>query len=92
MDRRARMASVTPSQGQAGGSGLNGSGLAGMGVEFVVAILVCLYAGRWLDRRVGTSPLFLIVGVFLGATVATISMYRRVFPPDKPGPPKSERK
>lgn len=91
MDRHTRIPSVTPGQRETGGSsGLNGSGLAGMGVEFVVAILVCLYAGRWVDRRVGTSPLFLIVGVFLGATVATISMYRRVFPPDKPGPP--ERK
>jgi len=84
---------VTPSQRETGGSsgaGVSGSGLAGMGLEFVVAILVCLYAGRWLDRRVGTSPLFMIVGVFLGATVATISMYRRVFPPDK-APPKSDR-
>jgi F0F1-type ATP synthase assembly protein I len=61
-----------------------------MGLEFVVAILVCLFAGRWLDGRLRTAPLFMIVGVFLGAAVSTVAMYRRVFPPEKPGPPKSD--
>jgi F0F1-type ATP synthase assembly protein I len=61
-----------------------------MGLEFVIAILVCLFAGRWLDGRLGTGPLFMIVGVFLGAGVSTFAMYRRVFPPDKPASPKSD--
>jgi F0F1-type ATP synthase assembly protein I len=73
-------------------SALSGAGLAGMGLEFVIAILVCLFAGHWLDGRLKTTPLFMIVGVFLGAGVFTFAMYRRVFPPDKPAPPKSDER
>ncbi|HEX3866591.1 MAG TPA: AtpZ/AtpI family protein [Gemmatimonadaceae bacterium] len=59
--------------------------LGGMGIQFVAAILLCLFVGRWLDRRLGTTPWLMILGVFAGATAATISMYRRVFPPEGKG-------
>ena len=52
--------------------------LAGFGVQFVVAILLFLWVGRWLDGRFGTSPLLLIAGVFFGAGASFYSMYRRV--------------
>jgi len=82
---------MTPNhRGSGDPSALSGAGLAGMGLEFVIAILVCLFAGRWLDVRLRTAPLFMIVGVFLGAGVFTYAMYRRVFPPDKPESPKSD--
>ena len=61
---------------------LDTSSLAGMGVQFLIAILLFLFIGKWLDSRLGTSPWLLIVGVFLGATASTVAMYRRVFPPD----------
>jgi ATP synthase protein I len=70
------------------------AGLAGMGVQFVVAILLCLFAGKWLDARLGTAPWLLILGVFLGAGASIVAMYRRAFPPDKQGsagPPGSPR-
>jgi ATP synthase protein I len=63
------------------------SELAGMGVQFVVAILLCLFLGKWLDARLGTSPWLLILGVFVGATAATVAMYRKAFPPEGPKPP-----
>ena len=63
------------------------SALAGMGVQFLVAILLCLFAGRWLDARLGTSPWLMIVGVLVGAGVSTVAMYRRVFPAAPPSPP-----
>jgi len=62
---------------------LDTSSLAGMGVQFLVAILLFLFIGKWLDSRLGTSPWLLILGVFTGATASTVAMYRRVFPPDK---------
>ena len=58
------------------------SSLAGMGFQFVIAILLFLFIGKWLDSRLGTSPWLLILGVFSGATASMISMYRKVFPPD----------
>jgi len=70
-----------------GGSEPNLSGLAGMGVQFVAAILLFLFAGKWLDARLGTSPWLLILGVFVGAGASMYAMYRRVFPPEPPKPP-----
>jgi len=66
----------------------NSAGLAGMGVQFLVAILLFLFVGKWLDSKLGTTPWLLILGVFLGAGASTFAMYRRVFPPE---PPKSPR-
>jgi F0F1-type ATP synthase assembly protein I len=40
-----------------------------------------MFAGKWLDSRLGTTPWLLVVGVFVGAGVATTAMYRRLFPP-----------
>lgn len=52
--------------------------LAGVGIQFAVAVIVFLFAGQWLDRRLGTSPLFLMLGVFVGAGAAFYSMYRKL--------------
>jgi ATP synthase protein I len=51
---------------------------AGVGLQFAASILVFLYAGQWLDRRLGTAPWFLLGGVFVGASAAFYSMYRRL--------------
>jgi ATP synthase protein I len=52
------------------------SAFAGFGIQFVVALLLFLYAGKWVDRQLGTAPLFLVLGVFLGAGASFYSMYR----------------
>lgn len=49
---------------------------AGYGLQLAITIVVGLYAGEWVDKRLGTSPLMLIVGVFVGATFGFYSMYR----------------
>ena len=51
---------------------------AGVGLQFAVSILVFLYLGQWLDRKLGTGPWFLIGGVFLGAGASFYSMYRKL--------------
>ena len=51
---------------------------AGVGLQFAISILLFLYAGQWLDRRLGSSPLFLVLGVFVGGGGAFYSMYRRL--------------
>ena len=63
----------TPSPG-----GLSGADFAGVGIQFAVAIIAFLYAGQWLDNRVGTRGVFTIIGVFVGATAAFYSMYRKI--------------
>ncbi len=49
---------------------------AGLGLQFAISIILFLYIGQWIDRRYGTDPLFLIIGVFTGATAAFYSMYK----------------
>ena len=50
--------------------------LAGVGVEFVVAIGFCAALGWWLDRKFGTSPWLLIAGCALGFATGLWQMVR----------------
>lgn len=58
--------------------GSSGADFAGLGIQFVAAILVFLFAGQWVDKKLGTDGLFTIVGVFVGAGAAFYNMYRKV--------------
>jgi F0F1-type ATP synthase assembly protein I len=51
---------------------------AGVGLQFAVAVIVFLYAGQWVDNRLGTDPWGMIIGVFVGAGAAFYSMYHRL--------------
>jgi F0F1-type ATP synthase assembly protein I len=58
--------------------GLSGADFAGLGLQFAFAIVAFLFAGQWLDNRLGFNGLFTIIGVFVGAGGAFYSMYRKV--------------
>jgi F0F1-type ATP synthase assembly protein I len=58
--------------------GLSGADFAGVGMQFAVAIIVFLFAGQWLDKRLGTNGLFTIAGVFVGGGAAFYNMYRKI--------------
>lgn len=51
---------------------------ANFGLQFVVALLFFLWLGQWLDRRFGTAPVFLLIGVFAGAGGSFYAMYRKL--------------
>lgn len=51
---------------------------AGVGLQFAVAIVAFLLLGQWADRKLGTSPILLLAGVFIGGGAAFYSMYRRL--------------
>ena len=59
-------------------SGPGATEFAGVGILFAVSILGFLYAGRWLDERLGTEPLLLIVGVFTGFGLSLWSILRKL--------------
>ncbi|HEU4563547.1 MAG TPA: AtpZ/AtpI family protein, partial [Gemmatimonadaceae bacterium] len=48
---------------------------AGVGLQFAAIILVFLFLGQWLDRRLGTGWIT-VVAVLVGATAAMYGMYR----------------
>jgi len=59
-------------------SAVSGAEFAGIGVQFALAILVFVYAGVWLDKRLGSTPWFTLIGVFVGAAGGFYSMYRKI--------------
>jgi len=60
------------------GSAPSASDFAGIGLQLAGSIILFVFAGQWVDRRLGTGPLFLILGVFLGAGGSFYSMYRKL--------------
>ena len=50
----------------------------GLGLQFAAAILLFVYLGQWLDRRLGTEPWLLLIGVFVGAGGGFYSIYRKL--------------
>ena len=58
--------------------GLSGADFAGVGIQFAAAIVIFLFAGQWLDNKLGTSGWFTIIGVFVGAAGAFYLMYRKI--------------
>jgi ATP synthase protein I len=65
-------------KGGAGPESPSPASFAGAGAQFVLAILLFLYIGKWLDSRLGTSPWLLMIGVFVGAAAGFYSFYRRI--------------
>lgn len=56
--------------------GMSGAEFAGVGLQFGIIIVVFAFGGIWLDRKLGTSPWLVIVGVFGGAALGFWEMYR----------------
>jgi len=60
-----------------------GAAYLGLGLQFGLAIILFMFAGKWLDARLGTSPWLLIIGVFTGAAAGFYSIYRRLMADQK---------
>ena len=51
---------------------------AGLGLQLLATILIFLYAGQWLDRRMGAGGIVTVVSVLVGFGAAFYSIYRRL--------------
>ena len=54
--------------------------LTGVGFFIGVSIVLGVFAGLWLDSRLNTSPILVIVGLFLGIVIAFYGVYRMILP------------
>ena len=54
--------------------------LLGLGWYVAIAIVLGIAGGIWLDNRMGTLPLFTLIGVLLGSVAAFYGLYRMVEP------------
>lgn len=50
----------------------------GLGLQFAVTVAVFALGGVWLDGRLGTLPLFTVLGAFIGFAGALTSLLRHV--------------
>ena len=46
--------------------GSGGMRYAGLGVQIAVSLLVFVWLGQWVDRRLGTGGLITVVAAFVG--------------------------
>jgi F0F1-type ATP synthase assembly protein I len=49
-----------------------------IGVSLLVTTLVGVLVGYWVDRQLGTLPVFLIVGFLVGAGAGTLMIARLI--------------
>jgi F0F1-type ATP synthase assembly protein I len=64
-------------EGQPDG-GLRGRDLAGLGGMLAGAVVVGLVAGLLVDHALGTSPVWTLVGIFVGILAAALGFWVRV--------------
>jgi len=49
-----------------------------IGLSLLVLTLVGALTGRWVDTQLGTSPLFVMIGFFVGAGLGTLIIIRLI--------------
>lgn len=62
----------------------SGAQFAGAGLQLAVTIIVFMFLGLWLDKRLGSSPWFVIICVFVGAAAGFYSLYRKLMSATNP--------
>ena len=48
-----------------------------IGTELVVAVVLGLFAGKWIDRKLGSEPVGLLIGTFAGIIVGLYQLVSR---------------
>jgi ATP synthase protein I len=48
------------------------------GITMIAAVFLGLYGGWWIDRRLGTFPVFMLLGVFLGVGAGFYSLWKEL--------------
>jgi F0F1-type ATP synthase assembly protein I len=69
---------LTPAQRAAKSQSPSLTSFASIGLQFAAALILFVFLGQWVDKKLGSSPLFLLAGVFGGGGLAFYSMYRRI--------------
>jgi|SRR5438105_12432254 len=72
---------VTESKGEPGPhvppAGPGGRELLGLGLAIAVAVLVPLFVGLGIDAIVHSSPIGLLLGLALGVTLASVTVFQQ---------------
>lgn len=50
----------------------------GLGLAWALSVLFFLGVGAWVDSKLGTAPLLLVLGAFIGAAAGFYSLYYHI--------------
>ena|SRR5689334_20005577 len=56
----------------------SGAEYAGAGLQLAMTLVAFMFLGIWLDKRLGGSPWFVLICVFVGAGAGFYSIYRKL--------------
>ena len=54
--------------------------LTGVGFFIGGSIFLGVFAGLWLDNKLSTKPVFILIGLVLGIVVAGLGVYQMLLP------------
>jgi hypothetical protein len=49
---------------------------AGIGLSLALTVLICLWIGHWLDRKLGTGSRYFLIGAGVGVLAAFLHLWR----------------
>jgi F0F1-type ATP synthase assembly protein I len=49
-----------------------------LGYTIAIPIVVLGIGGAWIDKKIGTSPALLLIGIALSLIISGVSIYRKV--------------
>lgn len=52
--------------------------ISGIGIHFIIVIGLCVFIGIKADEQLGTAPVFVVLGIFLGVATAVYTSYKRI--------------
>jgi predicted membrane metal-binding protein len=61
----------------------SGAEFAGAGLQFALTLILFSFLGIWLDKRLNSSPWFVLICVFVGAGAGFYSIYRKLMGPTR---------
>jgi|GEM_PF-1245155 len=50
------------------------------GLQFAIAVALGIVLGYFLDSKLNTLPIFLVIGLLFGAAAGFLNIYRAVYP------------
>ena len=65
----------------------SGAEYAGAGLQLAMTIVAFMFLGIWLDKKLGSSPWFVLVCVFVGAGAGFYALYRKLVGAGRKGAP-----